>query len=274
VTAELTLVRGKPRARRATTLPPSRPNAGLAAVYRRRLETVLDEMHQSLLHWISAEWRQQSLPVAMDAPVSSLQIEMGRLADRWLKRFDQLAPKLARWFATDSERRVTRHLEDALREGGISVRFVQTSAMRTALEATVGQNVALIRNIPQQHLAAVEGAVMRSAASGRDLATLTKDLREVHGVTRRRAAFVARDQNNKASAVMARARQLELGVTTAIWRHSRGGREPRPAHVAMDGKTYDVKLGMWDPEERKFVLPGELVNCRCSSQPIIPGFGD
>jgi hypothetical protein len=39
----------------------------------------------------------------------------------------------------------------------------------------------------------------------------------------------------------------------------------------MDGKTYDVKKGMWDPTEKKYVLPGELINCRCFSRPVIEG---
>jgi uncharacterized protein with gpF-like domain len=271
---ELVLVRGRPKAagRRPAVLPAARPSEGLAAVYRRRLARALDAMDRSLRWWLAAEWRRQP-ELAQDAnPAVALRREVRRLAEEWTERFDELAPRLARWFATDAERRVARHLEDALREAGLTVRFAMTPAARLALEATVAQNVALIRDIPARHLAQVEGAVMRSAAAGRDLASLAAELREAHGMTLRRAAFVARDQNNKATAVITRARQLELGVTTARWRHSRGGREPRPAHVAMDGRTYDVRRGMWDPDERKWVLPGELPNCRCVSEPVVEGF--
>jgi hypothetical protein len=43
------------------------------------------------------------------------------------------------------------------------------------------------------------------------------------------------------------------------------GEKPRPEHVKMDGKTYNITKGMWDR-----IFPGELINCRCTGRPIIP----
>ena len=54
--------------------------------------------------------------------------------------------------------------------------------------------------------------------------------------------------------------------------HSHAGKKPRPSHVRMNGKTYDVKQGMWDSAEGRYVFPGELINCRCTSRSVIPGF--
>jgi uncharacterized protein with gpF-like domain len=56
-----------------------------------------------------------------------------------------------------------------------------------------------------QRITNVEGLVMRSVQTGRDLGQLTTDLQEQFGVTRRRAAFIARHQSNKATASMTRA---------------------------------------------------------------------
>ena len=56
-----------------------------------------------------------------------------------------------------------------------------------------------------QRITNVEGLVMRSVQTGRDLRQLTTDLQEQFGVTRRRAAFIARHQSNKATASMTRA---------------------------------------------------------------------
>ena len=71
---------------------------------------------------------------------------------------------------------------------------------------------------------------------------------------------------------MTRARQDELGITEAIWVHSGAGKHPRPTHVAMNGKKYDVNKGMWDPAVKRWIFPGEEINCRCISRSIIPGF--
>ena len=65
---------------------------------------------------------------------------------------------------------------------------------------------------------------------------------------------------------MTNARQADLGIREAIWMHSHAGKKPRPEHVKMDGKTYNITKGMWDR-----IFPGELINCRCTGRPIIPG---
>jgi len=47
---------------------------------------------------------------------------------------------------------------------------------------------------------------------------------------------------------------------------------PRKTHIAMDGKSYRIAEGMYDSAEGKYVLPGELINCRCTSRAVIPAF--
>jgi putative phage head protein len=41
-------------------------------------------------------------------------------------------------------------------------------------------------------------------------------LRKDYGISERRAAFIARDQTNKAKAAIEKARRQELGITEAI----------------------------------------------------------
>ncbi|WP_257785984.1 hypothetical protein [Burkholderia ubonensis] len=41
-------------------------------------------------------------------------------------------------------------------------------------------------------------------------------------MTKRRAAFIAHNQNSKATATITRVRQEGLGITEAIWLHSHG----------------------------------------------------
>jgi uncharacterized protein with gpF-like domain len=99
---------------------------------------------------------------------------------------------------------------------------------------------------------------------------LSVDLRETYGITRERAALIAGDQNAKAKATIERTRRQEIGVTHAIWMHSAGGKVPRKTHVKMDGKAYLISAGMWDSDEGAYVLPGELINCRCTSKAVLP----
>ena len=256
------------------TFRPVHPNAGIELAYRRKLERLIAKMNRSVKFWLRAAYRQNEPVMAQDdtLPASALRAAVKKLAARWQKQFNESAPALAEWFAQTTITRSDQTLRSILRKGGFSVRFKMTPSARDIMQATINQQVSLIKSIPSQYFTEIEGMVMRSVQTGRDLQNLTVDLRERYGITRRRAEFIARDQNNKATAAITRARQDELGVVKAKWRHSGGGRHPRPTHVAMDGKTYDIRKGMYDPAVKRFIFPGEEPNCRCVSIAIIPGF--
>jgi SPP1 gp7 family putative phage head morphogenesis protein len=158
----------------------------------------------------------------------------------------------------------------ALRDAGWSVEFTMTPAMRDAFEASLAENVGLIKSIPSQYLQEIEGIVMRNYAAGRDLKSMAAEIRTRYHVAANRAVLISRDQSNKANAVVQRARQQELGITEAIWMHSHGGKTPRPTHVAMNGKRYQVSKGMYDTAVNKWVFPGEEINCRCTGRSVLP----
>lgn len=253
-----------------------RPNAGLSALYRKRLLALVDEMNASIEHWLVATYRKHPPRVAklaQDAtPAVQLRRAIREMAQHWEQRFDDMAPRLAEWFATAAATRSRAQLASILRTGGISVRLQMSATQKDVLEAAIAENVSLIKSIPSRHFTQIEGMVMRSVSTGRDLQQLNRDLRREFGVTKRRAALIARDQNNKATAAFTRVRQMELGIKRAVWLHSHAGKEPRPTHVKMDGKTYDTTRGMWDSAEGAYVFPGQLINCRCVSKSIVPGF--
>jgi len=257
------------------TLRPVRANAGIAAAYRRRIVALLDEMAASYEHWIAAQYRAKPPAMAQDASAAKeLERELRKLGKRWQRRIDEAAPKLAAWFARAAELRSETALRKILRDAGISVKFTVTREMRDVLDATVAQNVSLIRSIPEQYHTEVEGLVMRSVTAGRDLEQLTKDLRRRYDITQRRAVLIARTQNGMATAAMTRARHTAIGIEEALWLHSHAGREPRPTHLANDRKKYKIAEGWYDPDPkvRRHIWPGELINCRCVPKPIVKGF--
>ncbi len=247
---------------------PIRPNAGVRAAYEARLQTAIADMHRSLRYWITAKYRAE---MAMDATAAQeIRKLMRRYARRWQSKFATLSNELAAYFATSVNDRVDGALSDMFRRGGFTVKFRMTAAQREAVQAVIGENVALIRSIASKHIADVEALVMRSVAAGRDLGALAGELEDTYNVTKGRAALIARHQNNTATAHLLRARHIELGVKEAKWLHSTGGRKPRPEHVAFSGKTYEIAKGAY--LEGKWTWPGVEINCRCVSVPIIPGF--
>lgn len=264
-----------PRKKTEKVLRGIRPNVGIEAAYRAKLDRLVEEMHGSVVYWLKASYRANEPRIALDeTPADALRKTMAQLSRRWLKKFDEAAESLAEYFAQSVEKRSTAALKKILRDGGISVEFKMTPVMRDVLDATVNQNVSLIKSIPAQYLDQVQGMVQRSVQTGRDLGQLADDLQSRLGVTKRRAAFIALDQNNKATAAFNRVRLAEAGIDEAEWVHSSASKEPRPTHVkASREKTrYKVSQGWFDPAVNRYIQPGEEPGCKCFGKPVVKGF--
>lgn len=247
-------------------------NRGLEAKYRKELERLIAEMADSAKYWLQAAYRKdvpEMAELAQDASAVSIAKKyLSDLGKRWIKRFDDAAPAIADAYVRRMFKHTDSSFRSALKDAGWAVEFKMTRPMQEALQASITENISLIKSIPVQYLAHLEGVVMRAYSSGRDLGAMVKEIEGMYPVTKRRAALIARDQSNKANAIVNKARQLELGITEAIWLHSHAGKTPRPDHVAANGKKYKVAEGCLISGE--YIQPGELINCRCVSRAVLP----
>lgn len=258
---------------RRKMLPPVRPNLGVTQAYQRRMDCLIDEMGRSVLYHVKAAYRANPpANLAMDkSPAAVLNETMAALVKRWTARFAEVAKSLATRFADQAMGRAQTSLKAGLKKAGLTVEWKLTPAANDAYRALIAENVGLIRSIPAQYLTQVQGHVMRSVARGGDLKTLTEMLQNEFGVTRRRAELIARDQNAKATAVIVKTRQLEAGLTQAIWLHSAGGKVPRPSHVKAGRERLVFKVSEGALIDGERIWPGQLINCRCVSRPILEG---
>lgn len=261
-------------------LRPIHPDVGIRARYRASIESLIEQMHRAALREITRAYAAHppATVLAEDAtPVQLMRQLMRKLQKDWLARFNAAAPQLADWFATSTHQRSQAKLKKILRDGGFAVPFRPGENVRTVMAASVGENVALIRSIPQQYFAQIEVKVMSSAMKGGDLATLTADLQKTYGVTYNRAKLIARDQNSKLTSAINNAQALDAGAKEAIWYHSHGGHEPRPTHLKFDGHRFDLRKGAYletTGGKMGWTFPGYEINCRCFMKLIIPGVND
>ena len=260
------------------TARPVRANAGVEAWYRNQLEDCITAMHESMVLHIRAAYKRTppTIGFAQDDvdPTVALQRTMKKWGDHWRKKLDGMSRDLAARFAKKNFRISQTAMKASFREAGFTVKFKPSKGSVSAYRAVLAENVNLIKSIPDQYLKDVESSVWQSVMRGGDLHTLSRTLQKVHGVTSRRAAFIARDQNFKAKAIIENERRKELGITEAIWQHSSAGKVPRPTHVAMNGCRFKLAKGMYDSAVEKNVFPGTEPNCRCSSSAIIPGLDE
>lgn len=251
-------------------------NAGTAAWYFEVLDIWLQGMRDQVTRAVLAAYGSlEPQEMAHDAPQNPsllLRAALRKWGGLWISKFDKLSFDLSAKFARKSFAVTQAQMRAALRDAGFTVKFDPTPGSRAAYQAVVAEQVNLIKSIPQEYLKDVESKVWSSVMKGADMHTLSTDLRKSYGISRERAATIARDQNNKAKAIIEKTRREELGITHAIWVHSAGGKVPRATHIAMNGKPYLIAQGSYDSQVGRYVLPGELINCRCTSKAVIPAF--
>lgn len=252
------------RQRKPLALRAIHPNLGVQQKYRAELNRLLREVRDEVLLEVN-RYKCTTSEIALDA--NPLADAINRLMVRWIDRLNALGENMARNFVRRTLDHYDNNLQRQLRRAGFTVKLQLTDVTRKALQASMGMNVGLIRSIPTEYLADVSKYVYEATAGGFDLATLTHNLEHAYHIGRNRAKLIARDQANKANAVIEQARRKELGITKAIWMHSGGAKEPRPSHVKANGKTFDVDKGMYLDGE--WLLPGQAINCGCVSRSVI-----
>lgn len=276
-------------AEKLQTLRAIRPNKGIEMAYRKKLMKLIDDMQHSVKYWIEAEYKKQEPVIMADdaTPADAMARALRKRFIQWQRNFTRQAKKLAEWFTRQNYKYTESAFKDSwrsyksqkfqqkLEDLGFAIDLKMTPALQNVIKSFIHENVNLIKSIPEKYFTEVEGMVMRSVRSGRDLQYLTDELEHRYGITRRRAILIARDQNNKATEQMNRTRQIGLGITRGIWRHASGVKKPRDRepdnHVAADGERFDLDKG-YEISPGKFIFPGEEINCHCYYTPIIEEF--
>ena len=260
------------------TLPTQRairaikPSAGLRDEYEVRLLKLVNAISDDLSKSIKKAYDKNEPLIAQDAlPSDVFRILFNRKRKEWMDRFEKESKDFAEWFAQSEFKHFVRANCSALKSAGLNglaVGFTTGNVTKDVLKAIVNENVTLIRSIGEQYLNDVEGLVMRSVTRGGDLKTLAENLTKRYGITKRRAVFIARDQNQKATQSLAMANAKESGLTRGKWIHVPGRKSSRESHKRMNGKIFDLDKGLYDSEVKQWVKPGELPGCNCQFQLI------
>ena len=263
------------------------PNAGLAAWYERQLKALVRHMAAATEREVKANYKKfnyfnnlnnnlnlgKDEAVKPEPPPAAFAALLEAIFKRMRVKFDDAGRLMAERLARKVGGYTLRNIAAAMKEAGLTVEMKLTAREVAIMQNVVKENVDLIKSIPERYFDRVREAVGESVAAGRDLGGLAAALKKDYAITDRRAAMIARDQNNKATMGMSKARYQELGIKKAIWRHTAASKVHRPTHAAMDGQEFDLDEGLFDPKEGRNIWPGELVNCNCRFRAILPALG-
>jgi SPP1 gp7 family putative phage head morphogenesis protein len=178
----------------------------------------------------------------------------------------------ARRIATGAIRRNLKTTDQRLTESirtstGLDISgLLHSDPMTGVMQRALRANVDLITSIPQQHFERLRKAIDDSFTAGQRWEDLATSVKEIGGITDRRARFIARDQTGKMSAAFNEERQTSLGIEEYIWQDVGDGRV-RPSHAAMNGRRC-----RWDSPpsvDGENVHPREAAGCRCGALPVL-----
>ena len=199
---------------------------------------------------------------------------LNALYEEWSGRFEDLARQKVQELLVDilkvSKSGVTSSVRKMAEGVTISV-SEQTQQMKEVFRASVNENVALIKSIPEQYFNRLRGDVMRTITTeNSSLGELTANIQKYGGMTYRRASNIAMDQTRKAYQSFNQQMLGQAGIKKGIWIHTGGTEHPRPKHKAFHKKEFDLSKGAPIGDEGgNYVFPGQCVNCRCTFIPII-----
>ena len=147
---------------------------------------------------------------------------------------------------------------------------------KTMAEAAVGAvarqlqqtQVELIKSLPLEAGLRAQKLAQEAMIGGRRADEVAAELARTEQVTASRATLIARTEIAKANASLSQARAQHVGATHYIWRTAEDA-DVRDSHAKMDGKVFRYDSPPYVEGEGNHG-PGEIYNCRCYAEPIIP----
>lgn len=151
-------------------------------------------------------------------------------------------------------------------------------------EDAIEDNVNLIKTIPSKYFDKIGKAVELRTVGKMSRGALVKRIRELGGVTQRRAELIADDQTAKVTERMMLARCRNAGIKRVMWLHSSISMHPRDVHRrkwdghtgkfnrkpnGFNGYIFDIDKPPYDPVAKQYVYPAQLPNCKCTLVPVL-----
>lgn len=129
------------------------------------------------------------------------------------------------------------------------------------LESFVNEHTKLIKSVQREYIDKVGVALDRGIREGRLQKDIGKEIRQLTGLSKKRAQLIARNAPLQYSGALTRHYQISAGIKKYRWQTSQDERV-RESHRDKNDTVYS-----WDGSGPH---PRSEVNCRCDAVPILP----
>lgn len=142
------------------------------------------------------------------------------------------------------------------------------SAVAAVARQLQREQVELIKSLPLEAGLRAQKLAQEAIMGGKRAGEVALELARTTEVTESRATLIARTEIAKANSSLTQARAQYVGATHYIWRSAEDG-DVRQSHREMNGKIFRFDQPPAVEGEGNHG-PGDIYNCRCFAEPIIP----
>lgn len=250
-----------PRRRKRVVLRPIEPAPALAEPLRAIGNEVVTGIRETIIEQLLPAYAPR--PAVTTDSFDQIAAMLGAVKEKGTRLVSTISGRLSEWaLRVEGWHRI--RFAAAIKSGlGVDViAFLTSAEAQDQTQAATAWAASLITNVADDLLQTVENRVWTAYAAGTPRQELGKQLADDLAISRKRADRIAIDQTTKLASNLDQMRQLEAGITTYEWRHSRK-KHPRKHHVASDGKTF-----RWDtpPDDGH---PGQAPFCGCRAMPVL-----
>lgn len=273
------------------------PNAGIAAWYKAQLKGLVRYMTDKVSREVLKLYK--DIPNAVnyaqddDSLSSQERILLNALADEIEKLFKRKAAEIADRMISRQERYAKFSVKQSI--GSLGEAFTlaagasktlntweRLASVQEIIKAVRMENINLLRNLSNEYLMQIKGAVARSIINGQGQTFLKQEIAKFGGMTLRRAARIAKDQTHKAYNALSYNAMAESGIEYWQWVHGGGTKTVRETHIKEHDKgglnhgVFKIGQKAYDPQAEKikgvyrgkYIEPGELPFCSCIRRPV------
>lgn len=187
---------------------------------------------------------------------------------RYAEVIDPWAKSKAAAMLAQTNRQDKRAWKKATENLSIGIRTaIQTTPIGARMQELMGEQVKLIKSLPTEAAERVHKLVIENVGNQSRAKEIAKEISRSGEVTTSRATTIARTEVARASSLLTQSRAEYVGSDGYIWRTAHDS-DVRHSHRKMEGKF--VK---WDNPPTLDGLTGhagQLPNCRCYPEPVIP----
>ena len=167
-----------------------------------------------------------------------------------------------------SDRQDQRAWAKATKEMSLELRrTVQNTPVGNRLKELMNEQVVLIQSIPTQAAERVHKLVLENVAEQGRASEIAEEIKRSGKVASSRATLIARTEVARTASLLTQSRAEHIGSDGYIWRTAHDS-DVRPSHKKMEGKF--VKWSSPPTLDGLTGHAGQLPNCRCFAEPVIP----